>query len=194
MMAQQKSVTGKKKEAITPNTSRTPTGSDGQASSQSAQPSTPPTTDSDLISNMKVLNILSNLLGPLMPVAEFQYRTTLADNEYLETEPGFVVSAIVTDPILSVQSYHAEIFDCDDYVLYLKTKLSLYAASNRFSAPLAVGYLFTTNHAFNFCIGSSSILHLINTQSESHPVTCDPTTFSNFLSIGPSNRITTIYI
>ncbi len=150
--------------------------------------------DAGLISNSRLFNILSNLLGPLMPAAEFPIRTTLADTEYLETAPDFVVAAIVTDPVLSAQSYHADIFDCDDFVLYLKTKLSLYAASNRLRAPLAVGYLFTTNHAFNFCIDVGSKLFLINTQSDDHAVTGDPAAFSQFLSIGPGNRITTVYI
>jgi hypothetical protein len=150
--------------------------------------------DADLISNGRLLNILNNDLGPLMTATEFPLRTTLADNEYLETSPEFVIATIITDPILSAQSYHADIFDCDDYVLYLKTKLSLYAACNQLRAPLAVGYLFTTIHAFTFCIGAGSQLFLINTQSSDHAVTGDPLTFGQFISLGPGNKITTIYI
>ena len=178
-----------------PKTLHAPAGTGGQVSKLAESPEAVPSfKDAGLMSNGRVFNIISNVLGPLMPPAEFQIRTTLADNEYLETTPEFVVSSIVADPVLSVQSYHAEIFDCDDYVLYLKTKLSLYAASNLLSAPLAVGYLFTDNHAFTFCISSGSVLFLINTQSADHAVTGDPATFVEFLSLGPGNRITTIYI
>ena len=140
------------------------------------------------------MTILSNNLELLMSAAEFPIRTIVADETYLETPPDFVRDAIMTDPVLSPSNYHADIFDCDDYVQYLKTKLSLYAASNHLPAPLAVGYICTTNHAFTLCIGPNAQLFLINTQSDDHAITGDRETFRQFLSLRPDNRITCIYI
>jgi len=186
---------GRKAKARLPRVLRAPA---GPATAPAGPPAVPPASgpfaDADLISNGRALNIMSNVFGPLMSLAEFPIRTILADLAYLETPPGFVVQAIVTDPILSPQNYHAEIFDCDDYVQYLKTKLSLYAASNRLPAPLAVGYLLTTEHAFTICFGPASQPFLINTQSMDHAVAGDPMTFRQFLSLRPGNSITAIYM
>ena len=146
------------------------------------------------LSKMTVMTILSNTVGPLMPASEFAIRTVVADDTYLETPPDFVLNAIVTDPVLSPSNYHADIFDCDDYVQYLKTKLSLYAAANHLSAPLAVGYLCTTYHAFTLCIGPNGQLVLINTQSTDHAITSDPAAFAQFLSLRPDNEIICIYL
>lgn len=154
-----------------------------------------PFLDAALITNDRILTILSNIFRPpLINSSEFRQRTILADTIYLETSPKFVLDAILTDPILSPQKYHADIFDCDDYVQYLKTKLSLYAASNNLQAPLAVGYLFTTEHAFTLCIAPGSNLFIINTQSTDHGITNDTSSFLNFLAIRPGNSITAIYI
>lgn len=141
-----------------------------------------------------VMNILAGSIRPLMPANEFRPRTIIADNRYLQVPPDFVRNAIVTDPILSAQNYHADIFDCDDYVQYLKTKMSLYATTNRLQSPLAVGYMLTTVHAFSYCIGPGSRLYLINTQSDTVLVTGDQATFRQFLSLRPDNQITCIYI
>ena len=193
-MVKQRAITKSKGNDTTRETLCAPLGGEASAPATTITSGTSSFTDAGLISNGRALTILGNVLGPLMPKSEFPVRTTLADTEYLETDPQFVISTIVTDPILSAQSYHADIFDCDDYALYLKTKCSLYAASNRLPAPLAVGYLFTTKHAFNFCLAAGSALFLINTQSEAHAVTGDPATFGRFLSIGPGNGIAAIYL
>jgi hypothetical protein len=141
-----------------------------------------------------VERLLLRNFGPLFPPREFPFRTVVADNIYLEVSPDFVRGAILTDPVLSAPSYHADIFDCDDYVWYLKTKLSLFAANNRLAAPLAVGTLLTVKHAFSFCIASGSQLFLINTQSDQVEVCGDKTLFAQCLSLGPSNSIQSIYI
>ena len=176
---------------------RTPAG-DGPTA-PSLNPGPPPASSSPFanarqISNRDAFTILSNSLGRLVSPDDFLNRTILADNNYLETPPDFVLNAILTDPVLSPQSYHADIFDCDDYVQYLKTKMSLYAAANLLPAPLAVGYLLTTEHAFSFCIGPGSQLFLINTQSTGHDITSDLATFSSFLNLKPGNTINIIYL
>jgi hypothetical protein len=181
--------------STTPKIRRAPVGGGGSRSgSLVSAADAGPFATARLITNTVVLNILKNGLGPLIPPAEFPIRTILADNAYLETPPEFVLNAITTDPILSPESYHADIFDCDDYVQYLKTKLSLFAASNRLQAPLAVGYVFTTEHAFTVCIGGESQLFLINTQSTDHAVTGNPTLFRQFLALRSGNSITAIYL
>jgi hypothetical protein len=172
-----------------------PAGENGKQSGAPASPTNSgPFANAAAIGNSGVLNILSYYFSPLMPTSEFRIRTIIADNDYLEVPPDFVRNAIVTDPILSPQSYHADIFDCDDYVQYLKTKMSLYAATNRLPAPLAVGYLFTKAHAFSFCIGHPAKLYLINTQSDAVAINDDASSFRQFLSLRPDNNITGIYI
>jgi hypothetical protein len=166
----------------------------GPGEPSTASEGTTPFATAAPLSKMRVLTILSNTVGPLIPAAEFPIRTVVADDTYLETPPEFVVDAIRTDPVLSPASYQANIFDCDDYVQYLKTKLSLYAATNHLPAPLAVGYLCTNDHAFTVCIGPNTQLFLINTQSDDHLFTGDPATFRQFLSLRPGNGIIFVYM
>ena len=146
------------------------------------------------VDSLNMLNILSHHFARLMPANQFRPRTVIADDNYLEVDPAFVRQAIVTDPVLSAQRYHANVFDCDDYVQFLKTKMSLYAATQRLRSPLAVGYIFTVVHAFSLCVGPRMQLHLINTQSADIAVTHNAATFAEFLSLAPSNYITAIYI
>jgi hypothetical protein len=147
-----------------------------------------------IIDNDQVQTIISNYFGRLMPSDEFLIRTIIADEKYITVSEGWVRNSILTDPVLAPGSYQKDVFDCDDYVQYLKTKMSLYAARCRLSAPLAVGYLFTTAHAFSLCINPDSELFLINTQSDAKALTKDRDSFSEFMSLRPDNIITSIYI
>ena len=166
---------------------------------------TPPTgllADATTFNVGQAASILSNSFYGLIPNSEFAMRTILADDIYLYTPVDFVLDSINTDPILSTKEHYVpEIFDCDDYVQMLKTKMSLYAASNHVPAPLAVGYLLTSLHAFSFCISQGSILTLINTQSDTHATTSDRSAFRGFLSLGviipntnQPNIIQTVYL
>src|SRR5262245_50727730 len=113
--------------------------------------STSPTFDyPPVIANDQVLNILSYYFSKLIPAEEFLLRTIIADESYLTVPPPWVRNCILTDPILAPKKYQKEVFDCDDYVQYLKTKMDLYAAAKQFPAPIAVGYLLTKIHAFSF--------------------------------------------
>lgn len=147
-----------------------------------------------IISIDQVQNILSYYFGGLVPPVEFQLRMIIADEAYITVSPGWVRNSILTDPVLAPRNYQNDVFDCDDYVQYLKTKMSLYAVTSHLSAPLAVGYVFTRAHAFSFCINPASEVFLINTQSDAKAVTNDRDSFSEFLSLRPDNPIITIYI
>lgn len=147
-----------------------------------------------IIDNDQVLTIISNCFGRLVPPDEFPLRTIIADEKYIAVSEGWVRNSILTDPVLASERYQKDVFDCDDYVQYLKTKMSLYAATCRLSAPLAVGYVFTAAHAFSFCINPDSELFLINTQSDTKALTKDRDSFPGFMSLRPDNPITTIYI
>jgi hypothetical protein len=192
-MKTSKRVSPAKKKARTSGRAPAPRAAAAAAPGPAAAGATPPVTGAAL-SRATVLTVLGNGLGPLMLAPEFPLRTVVADDTYLEIAPDFIVNAIITDPVLSPKSYQADIFDCDDYVQYLKTKLSLYAAANHLTAPLAVGWLCTTKHAFTLCIGPNGQLFLINTQSDGHAVTSDPAAFRTFLSLRPDNEIVCIYL
>lgn len=156
---------------------------------------TAPSAASAIHDQPTVAGILSNLLGPLVPGGEFPLRTIIADRYYCGLSPGFALNAILTDPVLSSpSSYQPDIFDCDDYVLHLKTKLGLYAATQRLPAPPAIGYVFTTDHALSFCVDDAGVLFLINTQSANHAIVSDPADFATFLELYPANPITCIHL
>ncbi len=147
-----------------------------------------------ILSNAKVQTIISYYFGPLIPAAEFPFRVILADEAYLAVSPEWVRNCILNDPVLVPQNYQNNVFDCDDYVQHVKTRMSLYAAACRLAAPLAVGYLFTKVHAFSFCINPARELFLIDTQSDAKAITHDATAFPAFLTWSPGNPITHIYI
>lgn len=150
----------------------------------------------NVVQGATVLTILANQLSGLTPADQFQLRTVVSDNAYHAVSLDFVRTAIVTDQVLSPASYHADVFDCDDYVQYLKTKMSIYAAVNKLACPLAVGYVLTVLHAFTICITEQGNLVLINTQSPTGgaPFETNPALFQLFLQATPQNPITSIYI
>ena len=141
-----------------------------------------------------VLNILSFGFSKLMGDEDFSKLTIVADESYGTVERDWVMAGITTDPVLSPDHYVNDVFDCDDYVLYLKTKMSLYAQANKLKTPLAVGFIMTKRHAFNFCIDQKRDIHIINTQSGDKASTSDPNTFAAFLNLTGSNSIQIIYI
>jgi hypothetical protein len=140
-----------------------------------------------------VLNILHSGFSQLIG-EDFPKLTIIADDNYSTVGRDWVIDAITTDPILSPSHYVNNVFDCDDYVLYLKTKISLYAQSNKLKSPLALGFIMTNRHAFNFCIDDNRDTHIINTQSDDKASTSDPGSFKAFLNLTGSNSIQLIYI
>lgn len=120
----------------------------------------------------------------------------IVDEVYRPVDAALVVASIKADTMLARTSYAPNVFDCDDYVVYLRTKLAIWARNNGLSQPLAVGYIITTEHAFNFCIDSDQRVVLINTQSETEHIDTaeNPMTFASFLNLSPGNDLRLIYI
>lgn len=141
----------------------------------------------------EVCSIIANSLQFL----DFNNSTKLiiADNNYLPVDYAWIHNAIISDPVISPQRYKNDIFDCDDYVLYLKTKISLFAQSNALQSPLALGFLLTQRHAFNFIINENKELVILNTQSAGKESCSDISQFQSFLKYSESrNSVELVYI
>ncbi|HYE17380.1 MAG TPA: hypothetical protein VEA69_02990 [Tepidisphaeraceae bacterium] len=139
--------------------------------------------------------LLFNVFGQLVPSpGEFAARCQIADTTYLGVSAEFVRQAILTDPVLAPVNYVNDLFDCDDYVQYLRTRMALLGANRRLAAPLAVGFILTAEHAFNFCVGPTGQLTLINTQSDDRAVVSDPSAFAAFMWVSNANRVQSIYV
>jgi hypothetical protein len=147
-----------------------------------------------ILDKSEVANILYATFNNFIDSNEFPIRVILADDQYLPVDIAWVINFIETDPILSPDRYTGNIFDCDDYVLYLKTKTGLFAQKAEAAAPFALGFLFTQKHAFNLCIDENRQVHLINTQSDNRASTAEREAFATFLKIGNSNTIQIIYL
>lgn len=147
-----------------------------------------------LIDQSTMANVLRYYFQALVIPAEFPIRVDIVDDQYLPVSPGPIVTAILNDPILAPSSYINDVFDCDDYVMYLRTKLALYAQQNHAPAPFALGIILTRVHAFNFCIDAQKQPFLIDTQSSTKPVTGDPQQFGSFLGLSAANSVRLIYI
>jgi len=144
-----------------------------------------------------VFNILHDYFGPFTPADAFSLVTTVADENYVSIPAKWMRDIILNDPILAPERYRQDIFDCDDYAMFVKTKLSLFAAnSEKFIVPIAAGFLLTRAHAFNFGITNEKSLFLINPQSSKVDMVINPSRHdcANFLNITESNRIKFIYI
>lgn len=136
--------------------------------------------------------------GKLLDPNHFEFITIVSDNSYQTvTSAEWLQSMVKTDAQLAPSKYRRDIFDCDDYVMYLKTRVSLFAANtpgNNF--PYAIGFILTTLHAFNFGITDQREVFMLNTQSDNR----DFLIFDNlqnardFLSLSNQNSIKFIYI
>lgn len=149
------------------------------------------------ITSNVVYNILRSYFGSLVPEPAFNYITTISDTSYLTVDGNWVREMVLHDPVLAPERYRRDIFDCDDYVLYVKTKIGLYAANTpSINRPLAVGYILTNQHAFNFGIDDANRVFILNTQSESRAI-ISPTSAEDcatFLELSNINPIKHLYI
>jgi hypothetical protein len=59
---------------------------------------------------------------------------------------------------------------------------------------LALGFLLTDRHAFNFIINTADELCLINTQSKDRRTVSDKNEFTSFLELAGGNAIQLLYI
>jgi len=141
---------------------------------------------------------LSQLLEPalrdLVSGGEYGARVFIVDDHYQSVEVADVLTSISLDPWLAPNIYHADVFDCDDFVMYLRTKFAMWARTSGLSSPLALGFILTVHHAFNFCVDASYKLNLINTQSEARSFTNKPAEYAAFLEWRDGNPIQLIYV
>ena len=143
-----------------------------------------------ILSFTSVQQLLHSVFDAMTPTPPI----VVVDEQYSTVEPDTVLASITADPILASSSFRQNVFDCDDYVLYLRTKVALFASRTGLPAPLAVGYLITAEHAFNFCIDPAQRITLIDTQSNTVPSTNDPAEFTSFLNLTPGNTLALVYI
>ncbi len=144
-----------------------------------------------------VYNILRSYFGVLIPNEIFNYVTIIADTSYLTTDGNWLREMVLHDPILAPERYRRDIFDCDDYVLYVKTRVGLYATNTpTITRPLAVGYILTNQHAFNFGIDDNNRVYILNTQSNQRSIIIPQSSdeCATFLGLSNSNPIKNIYI
>lgn len=117
----------------------------------------------------------------------------IVDNSYEAISKSFILQQIKTDEWLQPElSYKQEVFDCDDFVMHLKTKLAKLAFHKQGLRPLALGFIITTSHAFNFSIGSNRQLVLYDTVNGQHEER--PAFFREFLDFNPGNTVKLLYI
>ncbi|MFQ2301072.1 hypothetical protein ACK32U_15105 [Aeromonas dhakensis] len=101
----------------------------------------------------------------------------VVDNIYSTVTKSEIINTIKTNPLFIVNNSlpkNAEIADCDDYALQLKSSItSLYRARSKIGnmlAPPAVGIVITQNHALNIVLCQTSEnsyeLFLIDPSSE----------------------------
>ena len=110
-------------------------------------PDTPP--NKWLLTKPHVLTKISKGLGHLIEKEEHQL--IVGDKKYRTVSIKWASDLITSDDILT-GGYTEDIFDCEDMAFYLRNKASLFALHNDMDAPLAMGIIFTDDHAFNFCI------------------------------------------
>jgi len=144
-----------------------------------------------------VYNILRSFFGTLIPDNIFNDITIIADTSYLTADGNWLRDIALNDPILAPSKYRRDIFDCDDYVFYLKTRVGLYAANTpTITRPFAIGYILTDLHAFNFGIDNNNRIYILNTQSEQRNILSPQSAeeCAAFLGLTTSNSIKHLYI
>jgi len=151
------------------------------------------------LASSEVYQIIRGYFSPLLSDSRlFKFQVLVADNSYFSAPDAKDIQTIInSDPVLLPQRYRRDIFDCDDYAIYLKTKMNLIAANTTGQTrPFAFGYIITSNHAYNFGIGHSKEIYVINTQSDNryylYPESISQ--LSQFLELNTQNPIKSIFI
>jgi hypothetical protein len=147
-----------------------------------------------LLTRESIQNVIRNTFSDWVPAEQLRFLSVVSDNVYVGADLVWLMGMILHDPVLAPTAYQQEIFDCDDYAFYVKTRASLHAENNSLAAPLAVGVLLTDAHAFNIGIAVDGTVTIVNTQSTDHGTISTPSAFGQFLSLGPANSIRLIYL
>jgi len=156
----------------------------------------------DLLDAENVRRIISNILYLLVPSGKWSERYLPSDKHWLTVPEKVIVEIANSEPKLDQRLYIQEIFDCDDFALAFKSRSAGYAVSHKLTNPLAVGFIFTEEHVWNFFIDESWDMVLLDLSAEIRQLhKCPPgknkTQFFQEklrLSENPSNEITLIYI
>lgn len=151
------------------------------------------------LTSANIYQILRNYFGSLLADPRlFKYQVLVTDNSYFSAPDAQHIQTIIrSDPVLLPEKYRRDIFDCDDYALYLKTKMNLLAANAAGQTrPFAFGYIITTKHALNFGIGDKKELYVIDTQSDDRAFLYPESVkqLANFLELDPKNQLELIYL
>jgi hypothetical protein len=148
-----------------------------------------------------IYNLLYDIFGQIINNdARFDDIVIVADNNYQSIESAdWLRDFILNEPILAKDKYRKDIFDCDDYVIYLKSRMSLlYANNSKYKYASAVGYLITSRHAFNIAIDKNGELNIVNTQSDTvakfNTAVASDRQIMKFLDIDNGDNILSIYI
>ncbi len=155
----------------------------------------------------KVFSVLYPLISP-QKRSQLQFRIVVADDGYYPANLAWLMAAITGRFESSLRQN--QVFDCDDHVQLLRAISSLSAATcspNPLLCPLAVGYLITEFHAFNWLINDLGNVVLIDTHNTQHRSVeivgaIDPNqnpesydTCLTFLNLRePTNAILSVYI
>ena len=138
-------------------------------------------------------NIQSIIIRNFNWVKNLKNKVYVVDNGYIPLSRTFVLNTIKYDEWLKRDiSYIPDVFDCDDYAMYLKCKISKMFVNEQQKLPGALGFIITTKHAFNFSVdnrGSVVIYDTLKTKFETNPKM-----FPIFLEIKPGNNLKLIYI
>jgi hypothetical protein len=147
-----------------------------------------------MVTRLAIENRIASGFGNILG-GSGHFPVVIVDNRYQPVQADWIKAAIETDAVLVRKPYTNDVFDCDDYAFYLKTKFALVAQQKNVPAPFALGVLVTRLHAFNFCFEPDATLHLINTQADGAPSTSNEAAFPSFLELTlPGNRVELIYI
>lgn len=134
-----------------------------------------------LLSKDTVGGIVKSGLAQFVRFPDIQI--VLTDREYQTVQLQWLIDRINFDDVLT-GTYVPEVFDCEDFVLYLRTRTSLYAVLHQANAPMALGFIFTDIHAFNFCIDDDQNLVIVDTTKTKENWYCQKVEqFASFLEI-----------
>lgn len=156
----------------------------------------------DPLDAANVYSILGGSLYQLIPDDKWSERYIASDRQWLPVSERLIIEIANLEPKLNERMYIKEIFDCDDFALTFKSRSASYAASHKLTNPLAVGFIFTKEHVWNFFIDESWDMVLLDLSATIRQIAKCPYDKNQKeffqeklqLSEDSSNEITLIYI
>lgn len=143
--------------------------------------------------NISKGNIQQIILRDFGWVPNLKNKVHIVDNGYISVSKTFILNTIKHDEWLKREiSYKPDVFDCDDYVMHLKCKLSKLFVNDNQKLPAALGFIITNRHAFNFSIDYNNKVIIYDTVQTK--LELNPQKFRQFLDYKPGNTVKIIYI